>query len=184
MSLTRSSTILDGMTDSTTKRLLSSQARKTSGPLVSIVARAETFANAGMLRGKNWSLSQICHHLALVIENTVRASAADEPPKRWRQLNTFQRLMRWGIKRVMLISGWFPRGAPAPRSVCPPEGVPLEAALSHLRTAAESFDKKCARSDVSWGYHSLLGRMSGRAWRRFHHIHSAHHFSFLREAGP
>ncbi|UCC31496.1 MAG: DUF1569 domain-containing protein [Phycisphaerales bacterium] len=148
--------------------------------LRSIPERAEKLADCGLIRGKNWSLAQICEHLALSIENTVRGSIADGVPRRWQCLSRVRRLIRWCLKNLILLTGYFPKGAPAPNSVQPPDGVPLDEALDRLRAATEAFDRKHAAGDASWGYHSLLGRMNGRAWRRFHRIHAAHHFSFMR----
>ena len=148
--------------------------------LRSIPGQAEELADAGLIRGKSWSLAQVCEHLALSIENTVRGSVSDSIPRRWKRLSRLQRLIRWSLKNLMLLTGHFPKGAPAPESVQPSDGVSLDEALRHLRAAAEAFDQKYASRNTSWGYHSLLGRMNGRAWGRFHRIHAAHHFSFVR----
>jgi len=67
-----------------------------------------------------------------------------------------------------------------PESVQPKAGVSLEDLLHCLRSAVEAFYRQFAASNASWGYDSLLGRMSGRTWRRFRCIHAAHHFSFFR----
>ena len=81
----------------------------------------------------------------------------------------------------MLWTGWFPAGVPAPESVRPSDDVALEEALARLEAAAAEFERKCAQPNASWSEHSYLGRFSARGWRRFHHIHAAHHFSFLRD---
>lgn len=148
--------------------------------LSSIVDRAEKFADCGMVEGKAWSLAHICEHLALSIENTVRGSSADGLPRLWQRMSRSQRFARWFLKRLMLLVGHFPKGVPAPESVQPVEDVSLDASLERLRAAAAAFEQKYAGRNASWGYHSLLGRMSGRAWRRFHGVHAAHHFSFLK----
>jgi hypothetical protein len=150
------------------------------GSLRNILERAEKLADSGLTRGKSWSLSQVCEHLALSIENTVRGSSADGVPRRWQRLRLSQRLIRSFLKNLMLLTGYFPEGAPAPESVQPTAGVSLDDSLHRLRAAVEAFDRKFAARNASWGYHSLLGRMNGRTWRRFHCIHAAHHFSFFR----
>lgn len=152
------------------------------GSLDGIVTRAEDLARLGFLHGKFWSLAQICEHLARSVDNTVRGSAADGVPLRWQRLSRFQKVTRSVLKHLMLLTGYFPKGVPAPESVHPSTDVSLGESLNRLRSAAEAFDRKLEASRSSWGWHSLLGRMSGRAWRRFHHIHAAHHFSFLRPA--
>ena len=150
------------------------------GSLRNIPERVEKLADCGLTQGKSWSLAQICEHLALSIENTVRGSIADGVPRRWQGLSRVRRFTRWFLKNLMLLTGCFPKGVPAPESVQPPGGVSLDEALDRLRAAADAFDLKYTAGDESWGYHSLLGRMNGRAWRRFHRIHASHHLSFVR----
>jgi len=149
------------------------------GSLRNIASLAEHFAGTGFLKGKSWSLAQVCEHLALSLENTVRGSKAEGLPLRWQRLSRFQRLVRWSLKNMMLLTGYFPKGAPAPESVQPPKDASIDSALDRLRRAATAFDDKYASRRATWAYHSLLGRMTGRMWRRFHFIHAAHHFSFL-----
>ena len=150
------------------------------GSLVSVANRAEELASSGLRQGRSWTLAQICEHLALGIENTVRDDGSGDPPKRWQGLRPSQRLARSLVRRFMLITGWFPAGASAPESVQPSDDASLQDAILRLRRAAESFDAKLADRSRAWGVHSMLGRMNGRAWRRFHCIHAAHHFSFVR----
>jgi hypothetical protein len=150
--------------------------------LESVAARARELAESGRVQGRGWTLAQICEHLSLSIEATVRGSADQPVPKAWQKLSTARRLKRWMIKRAMLLTGWFPEKVPAPQSVQPSADMPQDSTVLRLRAAAEAFDLKYNTRGVSWGYHSLLGRMSGRAWRRFHQIHAAHHFAFLGPA--
>ena len=149
------------------------------GSLASVAKRAEELAAAGFRQGRSWTLAQICEHLTLGIENTVRDDGTGGAPTRWRRLNTAQRLGRSLVRRFMLITGWFPQGVSAPESVQPSGDVALQEALTRLRRAAESFDAKFTDRSRGWGVHSMLGPMSGPAWRRFHCMHAAHHFSFL-----
>ncbi|MGD2108958.1 MAG: DUF1569 domain-containing protein [Phycisphaerae bacterium] len=142
--------------------------------------QARRLAAGNVHRGRAWSLAEVCDHLALAFESTVRGSIEEAPPRRWQALGRFERVLRWGVKRFMLATGWFPSGASAPASVAPSNSVSLEEALSRLEEAAAAFARKCSSPRSTWGYHSLLGKMSGRAWRRFHSIHAAHHFSFFK----
>jgi hypothetical protein len=151
-----------------------------NSPLRWIPAQARLLATAEAVRGESWSLAEVCDHLALALDSTVRGHGGEGPPRRWKALSRIERAKRWCIKQFMLATGWFPRGVPAPASVTPSSSVLLDDALARLEDAAAAFDRKCASSDSTWGYHSLLGRMSGPAWRRFHAIHAAHHFSFFK----
>jgi len=145
-----------------------------------IADHAAHLAASGKTQGNNWTLAQMCEHLARAIETTIRGSAADGLPTRWRNLSSFQRAQRWFIKHAMLLTGWFPAGAPAPESVRPDDEADLEKSLKYLRAAIFDFERKMRDASATWGYHSMLGRMTGRLWRRFHRIHAKHHFSFVR----
>ena len=148
--------------------------------LRTIVERARRLAEAGAVQGCEWSLAQICDHLARGIGNTVEGSVADGPSAWSLRLTPWKRLKRWGFKRYMLLTGWFPRGVPAPESVRPADDIPLEEALTKLAAAVEAFEEKCTRPDATWSEHTYLGRLNVRGWRRFHCIHADHHFSLVR----
>ncbi len=153
--------------------------RRLSSSLRRIVEQARLLADVGAIQGKSWSLAEVCEHLALAFESTVRGSGNEAPPQRWRALTRFERTKRWYIKRFMLTTGWFPSGVSAPESVAPSGSLSLPEALDRLQNAAEEFERKCSSPGATWGYHSLLGKMNGRTWRRFHTIHAVHHFSFF-----
>ena len=133
----------------------------------------------GAVRGQGWTLAQIGDHLARAIDNTVGGSASDGPSERSKRLTVWGRIKRWGFKHYMLGTGWFPHGVPAPESVRPRDDISLDEALAKLESAVDRFEEKCQRCDATWSEHSYLGRFSARGWRRFHHVHAAHHFSFL-----
>ncbi len=157
--------------------------RSRPGALDWIPVRAQNLADVGASRGKNWTLAEACEHLALGIEATVRGSGFEPPPRRWLELPPFKRFQRWIVKRIMLATGWFPSGVGAPSSVAPTGTLTVPEAIDRLQVACEAFEQKCASPGASWGYHSILGKMSSRSWRRFHSIHAAHHFSFFRSRG-
>ena len=152
------------------------------GSLSWIPDQARQLAADGAHRGKTWSLAEVCDHLALSFESTVRGSIDEGPPRRWRALSRLGRVMRWYVKMFMLATRWFPSGVSAPESVTPSASVSLEDALSRLEDATAAFDRKCSSPGSTWGFHSMLGKMNGRTWRRFHSIHAAHHSSFFKVA--
>ncbi len=144
---------------------------------------AHQLAAAGALRGRSWSLAQTCEHLALAIEGTVRDPASAAAPQSWRTLSAGTRFWRCCAKYGLLMTGRFPRGITAPDVVVPSDAPELDRTLAQLEQAAAAFEQKYARGAAAWVYHPLLGRMSGRQWRRFHIIHAAHHFAQFRPLG-
>ena len=142
--------------------------------------QAKRLAATGAVRGEAWSLAEVCEHLTLAIESTVRGHGDEGPPRRWKTLSRFEKAKRSCIRLFMLVTGWFPRGVPAPVCVSPSGAVLLEDAIGRLEAAVAAFDRKRSSPCSTWGHHSLLGKMTGRAWRRFHSIHAAHHFSCMK----
>jgi hypothetical protein len=153
--------------------------RRRKSSLRWIAEQGRQLADVGAIQGRSWSLAEVCEHLALAFESTSRGSGKEAPPRRWRTLTRFERTKRWFIKCVMLTTGWFPSGVSAPDSVAPSGLLSLPEALDRLEFATEEFQRKCSSPGATWGYHSLLGKMNGRSWRRFHAIHAAHHFSYF-----
>lgn len=144
-----------------------------------IADHGRQLAEAGVVRGRAWTLAELCEHLALAMELTIEGPGADAPPRSWRTLSWFERAKRCCIKNIMLATGWFPQGITAPGTVTPQGTMPLPEALNRLAVATAEFDRKCAAPNATWGYHSILGRMSARAWHRFHTVHARHHFRFF-----
>jgi len=147
-----------------------------------IPERARRLAADDVVPDGNWSLEQVCEHLALAIEATLsREDSGSEEPrlpfsKRWR------RLKQYFMKRGLLLTGRFPKNVPAPEFVVPSRAPSLVATLIRLETAVEAFERAIERSNGPWPDHPMLGRMSGAEWRRFHWIHASHHYSLFRRS--
>ncbi len=150
------------------------------GSLRWIPSAIRQFEAAGAVRARSWSLAQTCEHLALAVEGTVRDPESDVSPRAWRALGLGARWRRTFARHALLLTGWFPRGAPAPQEVVPSDAPDLATMLQRLELAIEAFEDKLARPAARWVDHPLLGKMSGRQWRRFHAIHARHHLRLFR----
>lgn len=123
---------------------------------------------AGHTAVGQWSLGQICNHLAL----TIRLSIEGAPVKgSW----LFRRVAGPVLRRIMLRRNSIPERVQVPKIYLPQdqknagsEAVALRKAIGRLLAYQGEFDE-----------HPLLGRMSPVDWRQFHLIHCAHHLSFL-----
>ncbi len=158
-------------------------------PLMWMADEARRLHAAGKVRGKSWSLTQVCEHLALAVEGTSidpdAISSATIGESGWNSLGPFTKLKRRVMKHGLLLSGRFPQGVPSPDFVLPTasteEGTGrFEEMVQRLAAAAERFDAKVRRADARWVNHPLLGPMTGAQWRRFHTLHARHHFEFMR----
>ncbi len=165
---------------------------KTDDSLGWIADEARRLRGLGAMRGKAWSLAQVCEHMALAINSTVDSPAREtasqgvrdkvasvDPPVWWTDLARLERLKRRAVRCGLLWSGRFPEGVPSPAFVRPTDAVELDVAITMLKLATEAFDRKLKQADARWVYHPLLGPMRGSRWKRFHDLHARHHFKFM-----
>jgi hypothetical protein len=121
----------------------------------------------GSTKVGNWSLGQMCLHLATVMRRVV-----DLP-----EPTSFDSSKWVGEeqKREFFESGVVPEGIPT--SVPPPDAGTLDD-----REAAEELRRAIAHYQTSPGPvapHPRLGFLTRDQWDRFHCYHAAHHLSFV-----
>lgn len=152
--------------------------------LLWIPEHARGLRDRGALRGKSWSLAQVCEHLALAIRGTADDSSPESrsaaASQWWTDLGALTRTRRRIMRRGLLWSGRFPEGVPSPEYVIPSNSPDLEDSIRLLEAAARQFDRKLAVPNSTWPLHPLLGPMLAREWKRFHDLHARHHFKFMR----
>jgi Protein of unknown function (DUF1569) len=116
----------------------------------------------------NWSLGQICNHLAATIRLSVEGFPTRVP---WLIRKTVMPYFR----RRVLRDGWMPAGAPLARNHEPRPGLDARAEAEALRATIHLF----ATEVGPMAEHPNFGKFSVEEWRRFHCIHSAHHLGFV-----
>src|SRR4051794_33240701 len=91
-----------------------------------------------LLRGHttvgNWSLGQICSHLAQALHFTINGFPTEAHPP-WIIRKTLGRLLLWYILRV----GRFPQGMQMPKKYEPKPGVDARVEAESLRAALQRF---------------------------------------------
>jgi hypothetical protein len=120
----------------------------------------------------NWSLGQICNHLAQSIHRTIDGFPGPAP---WLLRKTVGRVVLWRILRT----GCFVEGMRAPPASQPPAGADARAEADRLRAALE----RLAAHPGPLVEHPLGGWVTREAWERFHCMHCAHHLSFVAPTG-
>ncbi len=122
----------------------------------------------GYQRAGNWSLSQACNHLAIVMENS---------------LDGFPSLMPWPIRLIarrfmlgkVLRHEVFRRRVPAAPGLSPPDSDDSPAAIAKLRAAIHRLNAHAGPMAPSPAFGPLLPNQ----WREVHLWHCEHHLSFL-----
>jgi hypothetical protein len=117
----------------------------------------------------NWSLGQICNHLARGIRSTVEGSPERAP---WLVRKTIGPLI---LKRILKTGRW-PSGIKLPKKSEPKPGDDARAEAEALRVALQVL----ASHPGPLAAHPFAGPISRDDWERFHCIHCAHHLSFAR----
>ena len=114
----------------------------------------------------NWSLAQICRHLAVALRRVVDLPASTPAdPSQWFSEER---------KRAVFDSGLLIEGLPAPTEITPTEtlGAPEEA--EGLRAAIAHYNASPGPVIA----HRFFGRMTKAEWDQLQLIHLAHHLSF------
>lgn len=119
----------------------------------------------------NWSLGQVCNHLATSIRMSVEGYPSRAP---W----LVRKLVAPRVLRKILRSGRIPDGVKTPEPYVPKPGLDDRAEAEALRATLHLF----AANTGPLAEHPFFGRLSPEDWTRLHCIHSAHHLSFVLPA--
>jgi hypothetical protein len=123
-----------------------------------------------LLRGNstvgNWTLAQICRHLATVMRRVVDLPASTpSDPSQW---------VSEKEKRAVLESGRLEEGIPTPAILLPDKELNERAEAEGLRAAIAHY--KASSGPVI--PHRIFGPLSKSEWDRLQCVHCAHHLSF------
>ena len=114
----------------------------------------------------NWSLAQICRHLATVLRRVVDLPASTpQDPSQW---------VGEERKRQVFETGQIPEGMPGPPEIMPPAGLDEREEAEGLRGAIAYYRASPGPAIP----HRLFGPLSMDEWERLQLIHNAHHLSF------
>lgn len=115
----------------------------------------------------NWSLGQICNHLAGTFTGSVEGFAARAP---W----VFRATLGRVIKKKVLAEKTIRPGIKLPDQFVPKPGLDARAEAEALRAAIAYY---LAHPETR-ALHPFFGPMTAGEWDRIHCIHGAHHLSF------
>lgn len=133
-----------------------------------VLADVDGLLAGGYDRGGRWTLGQMGHHLATVIEMSMDGFPSAFPAP-------FRLLARWLVLGRILRHQRFGAGYAAPKYMEPPENPDDRAGVDRLRQAVARFRAHPGPLAPS----PLFGRLTAEQWREVHLWHCEHHFSFL-----
>lgn len=119
----------------------------------------------------NWTLAQVCRHLADTINGSM--DGMDLRNHRWKR-----RFFGGLLFRITLRSG-IPRGFLVDARLTPPPDSELETSIAMLKRAIGRYQSFTGALQP----HPLFGRLSRRNWDRMHRLHCAHHLGFVLPTG-
>jgi hypothetical protein len=134
-----------------------------------VLADADALLAKGYERAGNWSLGQICDHLAVTMEKSL-----DGFPSL--MLWPVRVVARWFVLKKVLRHEPFRRRVAAPAYLLPPDSDGDWAGLERLRAVITRLKGQVEEMQPS----PVFGRLSPEQWREVHLWHCEHHFSFLR----
>lgn len=137
-----------------------------------ILEEAQRLADVGYEPLGNWSLGQVCGHLASTIDGSLDGYAERLP---WIFRATAGRVMKWWILRYGMPSGVPLRGKSAEQLLPPPQ-TDAEG-LAELERALTRLDEEECRA-----IHPALGSLNHNQWLDLHCRHGELHLSFLEPA--
>ncbi len=126
---------------------------------------------AGQQPVGNWTLAQICHHLAASFNGSI--DGFDLRRHRIKRFLMSKRMLAYALGKGI------PTNYLVDPGIEPPAEVDEDAAIGALRSAIERYQGYTGDLQS----HPLFGRMARDVWDRVHCVHSAHHLRFLIPSG-
>jgi hypothetical protein len=122
----------------------------------------------GYTRLSNWSLGQMCEHLAIVLERAVDGFPSMLPaPVRW--------IIRWVALKKILRHEQMSRSITAPKYMMPGDAVEDRDGVERLKAAILRFQAHTGPYHPS----PAFGELSNNEWRDTQLWHAEHHLSYL-----
>jgi hypothetical protein len=135
--------------------------------LQEIMPDVDRLMDGGYTTVGNWTLGQMCNHLALAMRCTVEGFTVPVP---WHVRNILGRIARWQILRTRSMGA----GHQGPAALMPKSGLDDRAEVEALRATMKMY----TAAPGPLRPHPFLGALSRPQWDEFHCIHSALHLSF------
>lgn len=138
-----------------------------------MIAEIERLRDRGYRREGNWTLAQVCDHLAIFFRGSL--DGYDAPPAPWHVRLLAKLMLRSALKRRK-----FKQGVRVPNELLPGDPRDDSAAVAEFVELASRYRDSTGEPAPN----PFFGRLSRDTCTQLHLIHAAHHLSFLRPNDP
>ncbi len=133
-----------------------------------VLEEARSLADKGYEKAGQWSLAQVCRHLAGAIHAQIDGLET--------KVSLPERLIaRFFIKDAIFRSRRIRAGVAAPQEIDSPADGDEMTAIAELKIAIDRLLKHEGFSHP----HPYFGKLTNEQWREYHLIHASHHLGFL-----
>lgn len=140
------------------------------GDLSEAVAHGRSLQDTGYQQLGNWSLGQVCNHLAGTMEFSIDGFPSTLP-------TPVAAVMRTAFFYVPFMPRIISRlRAPTLPALAQADPVEDAAGLQRLADAVA----RVSAANIEFQRNPILGRLTPEQWHRFHVWHAQHHLSFLK----
>ena len=155
--------------DESTKRSEPSRRRLVFSNLEEANAEAQRLLSEGYVQTGNWTLGQMCHHLRLTHDASMRGYPG------WMAIGWPMRplLRRWMLPK--LLRGDSPAGVRTAGIYVPPSQLDDQAEVLAYQQSVQEFLNHQGELKAHPGF----GKMTHDEFNHFHAAHAGHHFGFL-----
>ncbi len=133
---------------------------------IDVVRRLAEEGQSQSMKGQ-WTLGQLCDHLAKSVEGSCPNGGMGPP--------AVPAPLRPILKYVILWTGRMPSGVDVPPTLAPGDDASVDEAIERLAVATAAFEAIPESQRSSMPPHPVFGRMSYADWQRLHRIHCRHH---------
>jgi hypothetical protein len=137
-----------------------------------VIAEIDRLHASGYQRLGNWSLGQMCDHIATLAEKSLAGFDTQLPI-------IFRMTVGKIIFHQVVLKGRFPRGIKAPAELTPKPAPANEDPSAQIQRCKLALQKVQRAAADQFQPHPFAGRVTAEQWRKAQAVHASYHLGFL-----
>ncbi len=137
-----------------------------------VIAEIDRLHASGYQRLGNWSLGQMCDHIATLAEKSLAGFDTQLP-------TLFRMTLGKIIFHQIVLKGRFPRGIKAPAEFTPKPAPANDDPAAEIQRCNLALQKVQRATAEQFQPHPFAGRVTAEQWRQAQAIHASYHLGFL-----